>query len=110
MVSPPVSPSVVAAILMIQKASVTSGTLLKLDSGDCCGMRGLAPFVAGVTRRYEWGIVPPACSTIIEGCAIEETNAGIRSGALNSASVCWPPRSEPASLRDQACRDECAAL
>src|SRR5258705_12018049 len=26
---------------MIQKASVTSGTLLKLDSGDCCGMRGL---------------------------------------------------------------------
>jgi hypothetical protein len=58
-------------------------------------MRGLAPFVAGVTRRYEWGIVPPARSTIIEGCAIEETNAGIRSGALNSASVCWPPRSEP---------------
>ena len=27
-VSPPVSPSVVAAILMIQKPSVTSGTLL----------------------------------------------------------------------------------
>src|SRR3954470_25061217 len=71
-VSPPVSPSVVAAILMIQKASVTSGTLLKLDSGDCCGMRGLALFVAGVTRRYEWGIVPPTRSTIVEGCAIEE--------------------------------------
>ena len=31
-VSPPVSPSVVAAILMIQKARVTSGTLLN-DSG-----------------------------------------------------------------------------
>ncbi len=31
-VSPPVSPSVVAAILMIQKAKVTSGTLLD-DSG-----------------------------------------------------------------------------
>ena len=30
--SPPVSPSVVAAILMIQKPSVTSGTLLKLRS------------------------------------------------------------------------------
>ena len=31
-VSPPVSPSVVAAILMIQKLSVTSGTLLRTPS------------------------------------------------------------------------------
>jgi hypothetical protein len=31
-VSPPVSPKVVAAILMIQKTSVTSGTLLAVHS------------------------------------------------------------------------------
>ena len=33
-VSPPVSPSVVARILMIQKPSVTAGTLLSASSDD----------------------------------------------------------------------------
>src|SRR3569832_230713 len=45
--SPPVSPSVVAAILMIQKMRVTSGTLLSVCSAaTCCivtSLRGLPP-------------------------------------------------------------------
>ena len=38
-VSPPVSPSVVAAIVMIQKPSVTAGTLLKLSRAVLPHMR-----------------------------------------------------------------------
>src|ERR1700677_1647211 len=55
-VSPPVSPSVVAAILMIQKTSVTSGTLLAAASA----MR----------------IVSIACRYIDPTAASEKTNFG----------------------------------
>ena len=37
--SPPVSPSVVAGILMIQKISVTSGTLVKISARPDCARR-----------------------------------------------------------------------
>src|SRR5258706_11347040 len=76
-VSPPVSPNVVAAILMIQKASVTSGTLLN-DSDIFLRV----PLVGKTTSTR------PICSPMLQ-CSICDVCAPAYGGNAELQNARW---------------------
>ena len=93
--SPPVSPSVVAAILMIQKTRVTSGTLLRAPGSDL-------PFIALAPTRLKpepYFFIDYTVATALAG---EPTAPGRRSGGAVSRKRERPlARSQSASSDEQ---------
>src|SRR6185503_1349155 len=91
--SPPVSPSVVAAILMIQKASVTSGTLLSAARPVLSGsfIVRISPGLPRVADRQGLPDVAVRLAPVHDAAAVLGVDLHVH-GAVWGASVLDPPR------------------